>query len=218
VSPTHDGSSPAPPDPLGYYPAQVDIPRNDLWLSFAIGSSSPFGDSGQRSSSLEALTGGDHVLLSAETGLRLDGRNSLGAVLDVSVGGVGAGLGPICDAYGTECSTATAQLGLFLRHDLAPLSRLNPWGSIGIGYEWLAGDVFAPYEGVESIEVLHASGLQFARLGAGIDWRMGAIGLGLYATVALGRYGDVTVDGADVSGGTALHGWAQAGLRAILWP
>lgn len=202
-------------------PAAATAPssRGPIWLTFAYAKASPLGSSGSASPSLRGLVGPDQDQFTFEVGYRYNERDSWGAVLDVSVGAVGQDLEAVCARYGTECSTATAQLGLFLRRDFAPLAPLNPWASVGVAREWLAGEVFAPYGGGESISVLSAPGWQFARFGAGIDWRIAPrFGLGLYTTLALGAYDRVTIDGVDVDGGSAVHGWAQVGLRAIFGP
>jgi hypothetical protein len=193
-------------------------PRGDSWFAVALATASPLGSAGGNAPSLGALVGDDHAQITLEYGHRVNDRDSWGAVLDFSVGGVGRSLEPVCARYGTDCSTATAQLGLFLRRDFAPLSSGNPWVSIGLAREWLNGEVFAPYGGGESVPVLSAPGWQ-GRLGGGLDWRASRwLGLGLYGTLALGAYDRVTIDGVDADGGTALHGWAQLGVRAIFGP
>jgi hypothetical protein len=193
--------------------------RGTLWLSFGLGYAKPYGRTGGSAPSLEALVGSRHVLLSLEGGYRLSERYSIGAVFDFTSSNVGDELQPVCDRYGRDCDTATAQLGLFVRRDFAPGAAVNPWASIGVGREWLAGEVFEPDAGGDSVPVLSAPGWQLPRLALGVDLRAGRrLGVGLFASYALGIYDRVTVDQVDVQSGAAVHGWAQAGVRLILGP
>jgi hypothetical protein len=217
ASPQPPLDSTIPPEPPA---AAVEAPRaGTIWLAFAAGRAIPFGKSGAAAPSLQGLVGNGQTQLTLEGGIRLGARLSLGGVFDFTSGNLGRDLVPACEKYGTECDAATGQLGLFLRHDFAPEGPLKPWVSLGLGYEWLSGAVFSPSAGGDSVTILTATGWQLPRAGLGIDWRAGQrLGLGLYATVALGAYERVLIDRVDVDHGFAVHGWAQLGVRAILGP
>lgn len=200
-------------------PIPQDSRAGKLWLAFSVGHAKPMGRSGRSAPSLEALVGNGHTALSLEGGLRLDDRDSVGAYLDFTSGNLGDDLRPLCAKYGSDCDTATAQLGLFLRRDFDPQGSLNRWASIGIGREWLAGEVFSPTGGGDSVQLLSAPGWQLPRIGIGVDWRASRlVGIGVYATLALGVYDRVTIDRVNVDDGPAVHAWGQLGLRAILGP
>lgn len=200
-------------------PIPQDSRAGKIWLSFSVGHAKPMGRSGRSAPTLEALVGNGHTLLSLEGGLRLDDRDSVGAYLDFTSANVGDELRPLCAKYGSDCDTATAQLGLFLRRDFDPRGPLNRWASIGMGREWLAGEVFSPTGGGDSVQVLSAPGWQLPRIGLGVDWRTSRlIGIGVYATLALGIYDRVTMDRVNVDDGPAVHAWGQVGVRAILGP
>lgn len=190
-------------------------PHAQYWIAVALAGARPFGSSARGAPSLPSLVGPDHGQLSLEGARRLDERLSVGILFDFSFGDVGEALKPVCTKYGTECSTATAQLGLFVRRDFGETSIGTPWVSYGVAREWLNGEVFAPYGGSStSVPVLSAPGWQFARLGAGIDLRVGPwFSLGLYATYAAGVYERVTIDGVDADTGAAVHAWGQLGIR-----
>lgn len=217
--PTRPVPLPLPPEtPTPVAPPAAAPPgRGSVWFAGAIAAARPFGSSGDAAPSLKSLIGPDHGQLTLEAGQRLSATLSLGAIFDFSVGDVGPALKATCAKYGTECSTATAQLGLFVRYDFAAAEDVRPWVSFGIAREWLAGEVFAPYGGGDSVPVLSAPGWQFARVSGGVDWHVAPLlGLGVYATVATGVYERVTVDRVDVDRGLAVHGWGQLGVRGIL--
>ncbi|HSM91272.1 MAG TPA: hypothetical protein VLT47_00205 [Anaeromyxobacteraceae bacterium] len=210
-----------PPVAIDARPEPVEErPRSGTaWFAFAAGHAKPLGRSARSGPTLEALVGDGHTALTLEGGLRFGERNSIGAVLDFTSSNIGDELRPLCARYGSDCDTATAQLGVFLRRDFDPRGQLNPWASIGIGREWLAGEVFEPTGGGDSVQLLSAPGWQLPRVGLGIDWRTSRlIGFGVYAALALGVYDRVTIDRVNVGDGPAVHGWAQLGVRAILGP
>lgn len=207
---------PASPAPAAGPPGAPAM-RGSVWIAAAVAGAKPFGSSGDGAPSLKSLIGPSHAQLTLEAGQRLDDRLSVGIIFDFSVGDVGPALEAACAKYGTECSTATAQLGLFVRRDFAATEEVRPWVSFGIAREWLAGEVFAPYGGGDTVPVLSAPGWQFARLSGGLDWHVAPLlGLGVYATVATGVYERVTVDRVEVDRGLAVHGWGQLGVRGIL--
>lgn len=144
----------------------------------------------------------------------------VGVYLRLSGGGAKPPVNSWCLAAGGSCDALGLGVGLFPRWSFIPQGELNPWLSVSGGYELLSvlNDFNAEidYSGWE----VGAS--------AGLDWRHDPdIGVGVFVGVGLGAYTSVAVTGAPASvagapaipwGNVALHGWANIGLRVVLWP
>jgi hypothetical protein len=122
-----------------------------------------------------------------------------------------------------ECSAATLRVGIEGRYYFAPAASLDPWLAYGIGIE-AASQRIADHPRNRSEETT-ATGIEFARLGAGFDWRAGRVfGIGPLFEVAAGRYTNTRteVNGQTVYKGAieegAVHAWLTLGMRGVFFP
>jgi hypothetical protein len=122
-----------------------------------------------------------------------------------------------------QCSAYTLRLGLEGRYYLSPGDSLDPWLGYGIGFEAAVQELNDRSR--RRSEQTTASGLEFARLGAGFDWRASTVfGIGPLVEFAVGRYthsktevdGVTTFDGSIEEGGT--HAWVTLGFRGVFFP
>jgi hypothetical protein len=122
-----------------------------------------------------------------------------------------------------ECSAYSVRLGIEARYYLSPDESVDPWLSYGIGFEAAAEAINDHPRGRS--EQTTVTGIEFARLGVGFDWRASRVfGLGPLLELALGRYGGTRteVNGAQAFDGSigdaAVHGWVTLGLRGVFFP
>ncbi len=121
------------------------------------------------------------------------------------------------------CSSSTLRIGLLLRYSFSPAEAVNPWLGYGIGYTEASQEIDDRHG--ERREETTVSGIEFARLQAGVDFRLSkTIGLGPELTAAFGRYGSTStsVDGevefeGDIEN-PAVHTWLSLGFRLVLFP
>lgn len=164
--------------------------------------------------------------LSARTGLQLpvviDAGFKLNKPLFLGVyGGVGFGSGAVrtCSAENFDCSAVSYQLGVQAQYHFGASEPINPWLGYGLGYEILTQSLgTADYS-----ESQTSSGVTFAKLGLGVDFR-GFVGLGPFLEVSAGRFtrASTSVDDAEVHDGpvddAAWHGFFSAGVRLVVLP
>ena len=121
-----------------------------------------------------------------------------------------------------SCSVITLRLGLEAQYHFMPAERLNPWLGYGAGFESASQTIRDTAHGYA--ETHTASGLTYAQIGGGFDFRSKVFGAGPYAEVALGRFAKSTteVDGIETDSGditdSAWHAWVSLGLRMVLFP
>jgi hypothetical protein len=155
----------------------------------------------------------------------------VGGYLGFAVGAEGADnrVEELCDDNDADgenqiaCSAYTLRIGIEARYYLNPDGTLDPWLSYGIGFESASQSIDDnPRRRSEKTTV---TGIEFARLGVGFDWRASRVfGLGPLFELALGRYGGTRteVNGVTTFDGTidrgAVHGWATVGVRGVFFP
>lgn len=122
-----------------------------------------------------------------------------------------------------SCSAARFFLGAEARWSFEPEATVNPWLSLGVGWEFATQELHDRVR--RRRENTTASGLIFPNFGAGLDFRRAkAIGFGPALNVAAARYthtktevnGRTEYDGAIDD--TAWHAWITLSLRMVFLP
>jgi hypothetical protein len=151
----------------------------------------------------------------------------VGSYLHLGFGAEGsdAAVEDLCDDDDSDlendvgCSVVTVRLGLEAQYHFEPAASMNPWLGYGIGFE----------AGVQSIttstgyrESNTASGITWAQLSGGFDFR-GAVGIGPFAEMALGRYMTTRTEVGGHASTTdiedrAWHVWTTLGVRMVVRP
>jgi len=127
--------------------------------------------------------------------------------------GFGGPAGLFKDACGGSCSAASFRIGIEAQAHFLPGALANPWVGYGIGIESLV-------VGRSSDESVGYGGFEFARLGAGVDFRLSKVfGVGPFVELAMGNYSTIAIgsDDGDVTN-TALHEWLTFGARFVILP
>jgi hypothetical protein len=125
-----------------------------------------------------------------------------------------------------SCTATSFRVGAQIQAQFRPGERLNPWASYGLGFESnTASASDGPNNSGGSVTY---SGFEFARLAAGLDFRVSHLfGVGPFVEVAFGSYGHVHSTGGLFSSSvatdagitdTALHDWVTFGIRGVLFP
>jgi hypothetical protein len=124
-----------------------------------------------------------------------------------------------------DFETTRFRVGIQAQYHTVPLSWLDPWAGIAIGYESLkiTETVFTGLTSeAEFSQTL--KGMEFANLQGGVDFRFGSMfGVGPFVSLSLGEYfsGSASLQGVAFgsSGGIdhkALHEWLTLGVHAAV--
>jgi hypothetical protein len=164
-------------------------------------------------------------------GGKLNDALTLGGYFAASFGAEGSDMRVerACDDQDTnfeneiECSTNTIKLGIEIRYGFQPAAKVNPWLGYGIGLDYAHQSIRDRVR--NRSESTNLWGIDWARLGAGLDFRASrAVGIGPAATVAVGRYTRTStkVNGQEVFDGEvddpSFHAWVTLALRFVLFP
>jgi hypothetical protein len=179
-------------------------------LSARAGVAKPFGDVAKG----EAL--GDAVdwafPLQADLQFRFLKQLSAGAYVRYAPATLASDLSDACDAVNASCSLADIAFGAIAEYRFRDRLEGGPWVGALVGYELLKGDT-AGLLGKQSTTL---SGLE-AGVQAGMDFELGGLTLGPWASLMGGRFTKVKVEGDSSSiDDKAFHGWFQVGLRVSL--
>lgn len=125
----------------------------------------------------------------------------------------------ICDA-GVSCSGYDMRLGLEFLYAFMPDGSVNPWVSIGTGWQWTQ---FGASAGGVSASATF-SGWEYFSLQAGVDFPLAKMfALGPYVGYSGGTYTDLSgiseiagIPGSIPSEIRSFHGWFQFGLKGSL--
>jgi hypothetical protein len=122
----------------------------------------------------------------------------------------------------SECSNT--RFGVQSQYHLGASGAVDPWLGLGIGYDILSGNDRIPsFSDVDEIAEFTYSGMEFANLQIGLDFRAWSIcGLGPYASWSLGQYSGYST--ADPMSGKktgsiekkAMHQWLTLGLHLAI--
>lgn len=134
----------------------------------------------------------------------------LGGYLGFGFGGPAGLLKQTC---GGRCSAASFRLGVEGQVHILPAGLANPWVGYGIGFESSA-------IGTGAEGSLGFGGVEFARLGAGVDFRISqGFGVGPFVDLSLGNYSSASIGDEDEDlEDTALHEWVTFGARFVVFP
>jgi len=124
---------------------------------------------------------------------------------------VNPGFGGLATSWGFDMRT-----GLQLMYEILPASTLNPWFSLGTGWEW------TNYSG--SGYSVTMNGWEWFNFQVGLDLKPAdAFGLGPYVGFFAGDYANMVATGSAQGGGGAIpsyarsfHGWLQFGVKGTL--
>lgn len=119
---------------------------------------------------------------------------------------------------GADCSGSDIRFGVQAQYHLSPGESMNPWFGLGIGYEMASTKAEAG--GVEA--TTKYSGLEFANLQAGADFKMGdSLAVGPFVSFSLGQYSKAEVEtpAGKVDGDIeekAMHQWLVLGVKGTM--
>lgn len=138
---------------------------------------------------------------------------AVGAYLRLGPGKLDPLLASDCDAVGASCRTYDVAFGAQLDVRLSD-GNARPWLGGYVGAETLRYDVRSG----GSTAALDARGWELGAQG-GIDFAWGAMTLGPYAAIGVGRFttGTLLIGGTKIAGDIAekrTHTWIHAGIRA----
>jgi len=202
----------APPPPPPEAPTGLEGGVHRWQFAIAIAGDFPLGNLGAGGLTLaEAVT--PQLVLEFEAAYRFIAPLAVGAYFRLGGGSSQPALNGFCTANGGWCDSLDMGLGLFARWSFLPTREVNPWVSLGGGFEWLdvSNDgnwVSFAYTGWEVVASV------------GVDWRLGnSLGMGLYLQGRLAEFEAVDVTGAPtIWGGPTLHGWIEVGYRFVFGP
>jgi hypothetical protein len=113
-----------------------------------------------------------------------------------------------CDALNVDCSASDIRFGLQGQYHLSPGESMNPWFGLGIGMEMVnakVGDAKAGY-----------SGLEFANLQGGLDFKAGPLDVGPFVSFSLGQYSKTTGDNSADIKDKGMHQWLVLGIKGTM--
>jgi hypothetical protein len=118
------------------------------------------------------------------------------------------------------CSVWTLRAGIEGNYSFLPGGHANPWVGYGIGYETSIASYTDRERGYS--ETVTSSGITWAQLSAGIDFRKG-VGIGPFVEVAIGEFRKTTTEIGDERfrlpmDDRALHAWIMLGGRLVTNP
>lgn len=204
-----------PPPPPAYAVPRGPGPLAPIYLAFSLGGAGFYGEA-ERDVDIDRVFG-SQLAYGFEGGVRLNPHLAIGLYLDGGGGDPGRETRNFCNENLIDCDAITWRYGLLLRATFQPAAPATPWLSVGTGWESSTISV----DGGGSSSDLTYSGWEMVRLQGGFDFRSnGAVGVGLYAGVRLGRYGRVEdVNGTvHLDGDRSFHTTLEGGVRFTLFP
>jgi len=118
---------------------------------------------------------------------------------------------------GADCSGSDIRVGLQGQYHLSPAESMDPWFGLGVGYEMASTKVSAG--GAETTGTL--SGLEFANIQAGADFKAGPLAVGPFLSFSLGQYSKAKVEtpagsaDGDITD-KAMHQWLVIGVKGTM--
>jgi hypothetical protein len=188
-------------------------PESGLSIALSIGYAVPMG-SVDASGKLSDLYSGA-LPLQVDIGWRFTPNLYLGAFFGYSFGFLNSSVNAICGGVGgVSCSGGIIQFGADFVYTFIPYSMFAPYVGLGVG--WEIASVNASANNASGSVTL--SGMQFARIIAGGDFRIGsAFRVGPFVNFSLGQYSSVSSTTGSVSlGDKTLHSWLQFGLKGTV--
>ncbi|NVJ23124.1 MULTISPECIES: outer membrane beta-barrel protein [Myxococcus] len=134
-----------------------------------------------------------------------------------------------CNDTGISCSASQLRLGVNVAYHLNVTPKIDPWVSLGVGYEFLNQSVKAEESGESATAKVSVKGFEFIAAQVGLDYRITPkFSVGPFATVTAGQYSSVTTSfetSVDIPGledleetddleTKKIHGFIYGGVRA----
>ena len=110
------------------------------------------------------------------------------------------------------------RLGIEFAYGFAPEAALDPWVSVGTGWEWTQ---YSGTKGTGEIASVSMSGWEYLNVQAGLEFKLTPVfGIGPYVGFVAGNYTNIVASGASQGWGGAIppdarsfHGWLQFGAK-----
>jgi len=121
-----------------------------------------------------------------------------------------------------SCSASNVRVGAEAVYAFLPDSTINPWVSLGSGWEWLNQTVDIPSTPAApaSTQKLGLNGWEWFNLQVGADWNFSKMfAAGPYLGFFGGQYSSATDNGGSrtiASANRQFHGWVQLGLKGTV--
>jgi hypothetical protein len=150
--------------------------------------------------------------LQADLQFRFLKQLSVGAYARYAPTVLASDVSDVCDLVDGSCDLADVGFGIIAEYRFRDRLEGGPWVGALVGYEMLTGDT----AGTANERSFRLSGLE-AGVEAGMDFELGGLTVGPWASVMAGRFSKVKVEGDSSSiDDKGLHGWFQVGLRVSL--
>ncbi len=127
---------------------------------------------------------------------------------------------------GLSCSAYNMRVGAEVMYGFMPENTINPWVSVGTGWEWLSATVKAPIPGGTQSITGTVNGWEWFNVQVGADWNITKMfSVGPYVGFFGGEYTSLSISGlgAGLDGSTTIpsssrtfHGWWQFGVKGTV--
>lgn len=182
-------------------------------LAIKVGYALPFGDAYSTETTTASLDQTVRSLMpfGAELGYRLSGLVGVGLYADYAT----ASVDDLCPPGSVDCSVERLRAGLYGSLHFNSDSDVDPWLSLGVGYEELALFQVSVPEDTNTV----MSGLQFGAAQAGLNFlgHSSPVAFGPFAELAVGQFStrDVLTASATTAEEiqTTLHYWVEFGIK-----
>ena len=189
-------------------PASKGPPESGISIGLSVGYAVPIGEAVGGDALSNTVSGA--IPLQLDLGWRFSPYWYLGAFFQYSIGLTSSALSSQCSANGVSCGVSDLQFGVDATYTFLPYGGVLPYVGLGLGWEIFSVNVSGNGSGS-----LTLSGFQFARILAGVDFRVAsAFRVGPFVNFSLGQFSsasspvqNLTIDV------TSLHEWLQFGVK-----
>ncbi len=154
----------------------------------------------------------------------------LGGYLTFGLGGEGSEeqMAAYCDDDDADlendiaCTALSLRAGIEGQYHFKPAGEVNPWVGYGIGFEAVDASVSDTNSGYS--EATYTSGITWAKLQVGVDFRGDPLGVAPFMEGAVGRYTSARteINGVETFSGDlddpGFHAWLTFGARLVFFP
>lgn len=205
-------------------------------LGLSLGYGAPYGELGavqpnadETNKVSDLVTG--VIPIQLEAGYFFNPNVYLGATFQYGIASLNTDEGDCDDQGGVSvtCSASQLRLGVNLAYHFNATPKIDPWVSVGVGYEFLNTSVKGEQDGESITAKSSVSGFEFIAAQVGLDYRITPkFSVGPFATVTAGQYTTASVSvetSVDIPGSPDLdesddletkkiHGFIYGGVRA----
>jgi opacity protein-like surface antigen len=204
--------------------------RTGFQMAFRTGLKFPFGDATGRNGDELARRYAYQLPIIFDLGAKVHEAIFIGAYFGLGFGSEGSDgrIEAYCDdnddnfQNDVSCSTLSIELGLRGQYHFQPGKSFNPYLGYGIGFAASHQSIRDQSSGYT--EESRSSGVDYAKLEAGIDFRQRVVGVGPFLELTAGRFNKEVseVNGDETFNGSidqrAWHFWLMVGARFVLFP